>query len=74
MKALTDLIGSTNKYMSQTKSLTAVKEIARWVTRIVTIFGLGSTGTPNGSDCIGWDSSTGAEDIVLPLHFFYILR
>jgi len=71
MKALADLIGSTNKYMSQTKSLAAIKEVARWVTRIVTIFGLDSTGTPNGSDRIGWadsttSSSTGAEDIVLP--------
>ncbi|CAZ83216.1 unnamed protein product [Tuber melanosporum] len=70
MKALTDLIGSTNKYMSRTKSLAAVKEIARWVTRIVTIFGLDSTSTPNGSDRIGWadsaTSSTGAEDILLP--------
>jgi len=75
MKALTDLIGSTNKYMSQTNSLAAVKEIARWVTRIVAIFGLDSTGTPSGSDRIGWadststttsSSSTGAEDIMLP--------
>ncbi|CUS12681.1 unnamed protein product [Tuber aestivum] len=71
MKALTDLIGSTNKYMSQTRSLAAVKEIARWVTRIVTIFGLDPTSTPNGSDRIGWadsttTSSTDAEEIALP--------
>ncbi|PWW73779.1 cysteinyl-tRNA synthetase [Tuber magnatum] len=71
MKTLADLIGSTNKYMSQTKSLAVVKEIARWVTRIVTIFGLDSTNTPNGSDRIGWAdsstiSSTGAEEIALP--------
>ena len=72
MKVLTDLIGSTNKYMSQTKSLAVVKDIARWVTRIVTIFGLDSTGTPNGSDRVGWadsttaTTSTGAEDIALP--------
>ena len=64
MKVLTDLIGSTNKYMSQTKSLAVVKDIARWVTRIVTIFGLDPTGTLNDSDRIGWaTSSTGAEGI-----------
>ncbi|RPA95864.1 cysteinyl-tRNA synthetase [Choiromyces venosus 120613-1] len=73
MKVLSDLIGSTNKYMSQTKSLSAVKEISRWVTRIVTIFGLDPTSTPNGSDRIGWadptsstTSSSGAEEIALP--------
>ena len=40
MKVLTDLIGSTNKYMFQTKSLAAVKKIASWVEQILTIFGL----------------------------------
>ena len=39
MRVLTDLIDSTNKYMFQTKPLAAVKEIAKWVTQIVTIFG-----------------------------------
>ena len=64
MKVLTDLIGSTNKHMFQTKPLAVVKDIARWVTRIVTIFGLDSIGTLNDSDRIGWaTSSTGAEGI-----------
>ncbi|TEB37525.1 cysteinyl-tRNA synthetase [Coprinellus micaceus] len=38
-------------------SLNGVKEVARWVTKVLQIFGFGSAG---GSDPIGWASETGA--------------
>lgn len=58
MKALTDLITETNKYMSATPALAAPKEIARYITRIVTVFGLDPLSTPAGEDRIGWSDAT----------------
>ncbi|KAH8153481.1 uncharacterized protein LAJ45_02294 [Morchella importuna] len=58
MKALTDLITETNKYMSATPALAAPKEVARYITRIVTVFGLDPLSTPSGEDRIGWSDPT----------------
>lgn len=71
MKVITDLIGETNKYMASTPALASVKEVARWITRIVNIFGLDAASTPNGEDRIGWSDSTagtaaGAETLLMP--------
>lgn len=70
MKVITDLIGETNKYMAATPALASVKEIARWITRIVNIFGLDSSSTPNGEDKIGWsDAASGGrntDELVMP--------
>lgn len=71
MKVITDLIGETNKYMASTSALSSVKEIARWITHIVNVFGLDSLSTPNGEDRIGWSDATasgaaGVEDLVMP--------
>lgn len=71
MKVITDLIGETNKYMASTPALASVKEAARWITRIVNIFGLDAASTPNGEDRIGWSDSAagtaaGAETLLMP--------
>lgn len=59
MQAILEIIGQTNIYMSSTTSLALVKDVARWVTRIVTIFGLD---TANASDCIGWTTVSANSD------------
>ncbi|KAL7276669.1 cysteinyl-tRNA synthetase [Rhizina undulata] len=69
MKVLSDLVSETNKYMAATKALSPVKEIARWITRIVNIFGLDGA---SASDKTGWSESSSrgavsdAQDISLP--------
>ncbi|KAI5813660.1 tRNA synthetases class I (C) catalytic domain-containing protein [Pyronema omphalodes] len=67
MQLIVDLISTTNIYMSATTNLALVKEIARWITRITTIFGLDNNSSP---DRIGWtseESSAGnAEEIAMP--------
>lgn len=59
MQAILEIIGQTNIYMSSTTSLALVKDVARWVTRIVTIFGLDSA---NASDRIGWTTAASNSD------------
>lgn len=70
MKVLTDLIGETNKYMAITPALASVKEVARWLTRVVNIFGLDAASTPNGEDQIGWSDTAGtassSEALLMP--------
>ncbi|KAF8244239.1 hypothetical protein K440DRAFT_559378 [Wilcoxina mikolae CBS 423.85] len=67
MSILLDLISATNIYMSSTSSLALVKEVARWITKIATIFGLDNNSSP---DRIGWSSdasaSANAEEVALP--------
>jgi len=67
MSVLLDLISATNIYMSSTTSLSLVKEVARWITKITTIFGLDNNSSP---DRIGWASdastSANAEEVALP--------
>ncbi|KAI5804596.1 tRNA synthetases class I (C) catalytic domain-containing protein [Geopyxis carbonaria] len=58
MQVLADLISAANIYTTKTTSLPLVKECARWVTRIVTIFGLDASSTPGGADRIGWSDSS----------------
>jgi cysteinyl-tRNA synthetase len=53
MQVILDLISATNIYMSATSSLSLVKEVARWITRIVNIFGLDNNSSP---DPIGWST------------------
>lgn len=64
MSTLSDIVTKANVYMlnnRSTFSLAPVKEIARWVTRIVHIFGLDST--PYVGDKIGWgDANAGGKN------------
>jgi cysteinyl-tRNA synthetase len=67
LSAILDLVSKTNTYIKSNQksasnptayfSLNGVKEVARWVTKVLQIFGFGSAG---GSDPIGWASETGA--------------
>lgn len=81
MLTISDLIAKTNIYTRNNPdsfSLAAVKEIARWITRIVNIFGLDSpSSSAVAGDKIGWADSSEAsseggasesskEDIALP--------
>lgn len=56
-----DLISKTNIYISKQKSMTSlasVKEIARWVTRMIDMLGLdASTAGTDGGGKIGWSHS-----------------
>jgi cysteinyl-tRNA synthetase len=67
MQVILDLISATNIYMSATPSLSVVKEVARWVTRIVNMFGLDSNSSP---DPIGWTTEATAaankEEAAMP--------
>ncbi|KAF8437431.1 tRNA synthetases class I (C) catalytic domain-containing protein [Terfezia claveryi] len=74
MQVLSEIVQKANVYMlnnRNTFSVPAVKEIARWITRIVNIFGLDSN--PYVGDKIGWGDATGEaegagnkEDILMP--------
>lgn len=75
MQILSEIVQKANVYMLNNKdsfSLPAVKEIARWVTRIVNIFGLDSN--PYVGDKIGWgdanasesDGAANKEEILMP--------
>lgn len=73
MKVVTDLVGEANKYMAATSALASVKEVARWITRVVNIFGLDTASTPGGEDRIGWSDNAagtaagaGAETPLMP--------
>jgi cysteinyl-tRNA synthetase len=67
LSTILDLVSKTNTYIKTNQrsasnpaayfSLNSVKEVARWVTKILQTFGFGSTG---GSDPIGWASESGA--------------
>lgn len=81
LSAILDLVSKTNTYIKSNQksannpdayfSLNAVKEVARWITKMLQIFGFGSSG---GSDPIGWapDAGVGSaaiqdtQSIVLP--------
>ncbi|KAI9863709.1 MAG: hypothetical protein M1813_003732 [Trichoglossum hirsutum] len=63
MGTLSDLISKANIYISAGRKthlgLAAIKGVARWVTRIVGIFGLvASLPGPDGGDRIGWGSGS----------------
>ncbi|KAI9783868.1 MAG: hypothetical protein M1816_001169 [Peltula sp. TS41687] len=62
MSIIDEMITKTNIYISQQKSsfsLDSVKEVARWVTRMVQMFGLDpSISGPDGGGAIGWSQST----------------
>ncbi|TFK25515.1 cysteinyl-tRNA synthetase [Coprinopsis marcescibilis] len=72
LSAILDLIGKTNTYLKNNQksasnptayfSLAAVQEVARWVTKMLQVFGLSTT---TGADAIGWgvDSSTGSDSV-----------
>ena len=72
MSIILDLVSAANLYMSSTESISLVKEVARWVTPITTIFGLdrSSGGSLSSLDRIGWstasDGSSSAQEIALP--------
>lgn len=67
LSTILDLVSKTNTYIKSNQksannpeayySLNAVKEVARWITKMLQIFGFGSSG---GSDSIGWPSESGA--------------
>ncbi|KAI9824516.1 MAG: hypothetical protein M1826_007306 [Phylliscum demangeonii] len=64
MAVIDDVVAKSNIYVSKQPksfSLASIKEIARWVTRMVEMFGLdASVSGPDGGGKIGWSSSTGA--------------
>lgn len=61
MHILSDIVQRANVYMlNSTFSITAVKEIACWVTRIVNIFGLDPT--PYTAGKIGWGEATAKNE------------
>ncbi|KAI5844738.1 tRNA synthetases class I (C) catalytic domain-containing protein [Tricharina praecox] len=66
MGVLLELISATNIYMKSTASLAIVKEVARWITRVTTIFGLDSTPTST----VGWTTeataAANAEEAAMP--------
>ena len=69
MHTLSDIVQRANVYMlNSTFSLAAVKEIARWVTRIINIFGLDPT--PYSGEKIGWNEATAKtedkEELLMP--------
>ena len=74
MMALSDIVSKANVYIAsnrETNFVPALKEIARWVTRIVNIFGLDST--PYVGDKIGWNNTnsdgteaSNKEEILMP--------
>ncbi|KAI9802282.1 MAG: hypothetical protein M1833_001788 [Piccolia ochrophora] len=67
MNIISDLISKTNAYMSKQKaatSLAGVKEVARWVTRIVDIFGLdASRNASDGGPIIGWSTTSSSGEV-----------
>lgn len=67
LAVISDIIGKTNIYLKENEkspaqpdayiSMAAVKEVARWITRLVAIFGLdAASGASDGGDRIGWSS------------------
>lgn len=73
MHAISDIVQKANVYMlNSTFSVAPVKEIARWVTWIVNIFGLDPT--PHAGEKIGWseatakteDSLVNREELLMP--------
>jgi len=61
MHILSDIVQKANVYMlNSTFSVASVKEIARWVTWIVSTFGLDST--PYAGQKIGWNMATANTD------------
>jgi cysteinyl-tRNA synthetase len=82
MSTIIDLISKTNLYLRDNEktpvnpnaylSIASVKEIARWITRLLDIFGLdGASSTANGGDRIGWSTSqkgesSNAEETAMP--------
>src|SRR5688500_10913103 len=52
MRILSDLVTESNS--AEALSDQIVVSLARWVTRIVTIFGLGPEGDLSNPNCIGW--------------------
>ncbi|KAI9885013.1 MAG: WD repeat-containing protein 70 [Watsoniomyces obsoletus] len=66
MSVVSDIIGKTNIYISEQSSsfsLASVKEVARWVTRVINIFGLDhSASAPDGGPKIGWSQATSTQD------------
>lgn len=77
LSVITDIITKANIYLKQNEktpsnpsayiSLAAIKEIARWLTRLLTIFGLdASSSAVDGGDRIGWstgDTTTASGDV-----------
>jgi len=66
MAVILDLISRTNIYMKHTFAMSLVKEVARWITRVTTIFGLDAT--PKST--VGWTTeatvAANTEEVAMP--------
>ncbi|KAI9850305.1 MAG: hypothetical protein M1838_005865 [Thelocarpon superellum] len=71
MAVIEELITRSNVYLSKQRtartSLAVVEEVARWITRMIDIFGLDAAASGSrGGDKIGWSASASSEDGAKP--------